>query len=214
MGEAVRERLRQPIPYVISSWVSPPCPPPFPSAEVEKAPPARYFVPASDGTLIGVRCFFAFSSFRLSDAPRPPKKLPRPLQDGPRGPHDAPKTAQEGPQTAQEPPKAAQEGPQTAQEPPKTAQEAPETGPRGAPEGDHEPKNPAFRPKRPPGGPKRPQRGPKNPPRGPQDAPRGPQEAQKRSKRGAIAAPKRPKSLIFIYFLCFWPSRLFGLPTL
>ena len=119
--------------------------------------------------------FFAFSLFRLSDAPRPPKRPPRPLQDGPRGPQDGPKTAQEGPKTAQEPPK--------------TAQEAPETGPRGAPDGNHEPKNPAFRPKRPPGGPKRPQRSP----RIPQEAPRGPTEAQEAPKR----PPKQPKPFAF-----------------
>ena len=51
--------------------------------------------------------FFAFSLFRLSDAPRRPRRPPRDPQDGPRGPQGGPMTAQEGPKTAQEAPKGA-----------------------------------------------------------------------------------------------------------
>ena len=62
----------------------------------------------------------------------------------------------------------------------------PKRAPRRAQEGDHEPKNLAFRPKRPPGCPKR----PKEAPRGPQEDPKTRREAPKRPKTG----PKRPQT--------------------
>ena len=104
--------------------------------------------------------FFAFSLFRLSDAPRPPKRLPRPLQDGPRGPQESPKTAQESPKTAPDPPKTAQEGPKKA--------------PRGAQEREHETTIRAFCPRAPQETPRGPQE-PKRPPRGSPEAPKMPQ---------------------------------------
>ena len=56
----------------------------------------------------------AFSPFRLSDAPRRPKRPPRSPQDGPRGLQEGPKTAQEGPKTAQEASKTAEDTSKTA----------------------------------------------------------------------------------------------------
>ena len=125
--------------------------------------------------------FFGFSLFQLSDAPSPPKRLPRPLQDCPR----APKRARRRPNSA----------PRLPPDPPKTAQESPKKAPRGAQESEREPNNRALRPKMPPGGPKRPQRQLKRPPRGPQDVQKRPQQARHRAKRptrGSKGPPNCP----------------------
>ena len=64
---------------------------------------------------------FAFSPFRLSDAPRQTKRSPKSpkvgrigSQDDAGGPDDSSKTAEEGPKTVQEDPRIAQKGPKTA----------------------------------------------------------------------------------------------------
>ena len=104
---------------------------------------------------------------------------------------EASKTAPRRPKT---PPRAPQDGSKTAQEAPKTAQERPKTAPRGAQEGDHEPKIRAIRLKCAPGVPKRPPRGPKRRPRDPQEAPRGPQETQKRPQEARRWPPRSFKT--------------------
>ena len=85
--------------------------------------------PKSFNFIVLFDVLFVFWLFRLSDAPRRPKKPRTPLQDGQRGPQESPKTTQEGPKTAQEGPKTAQEAPKTPQEAPKAPQEAPKMPP-------------------------------------------------------------------------------------
>ena len=84
-----------------------------------------------------------------------------------------------------------------AQEGPRSSQEGPERPPRRS---RRAPRRRMSAPRRP--------RWPQDGPRGLQDRPRGPQEAFQEG-------PERPKLLIFHCVLrCFWPSRLFGFPTL
>ena len=139
-----------------------------------------------------------FSSFRLSDAPRRPKKPPRLPQDGPRGPQEGPKTAQEGPQDA---PRGIQEA---SQDGPKRQKSlifimvfesfwhsrlfgfpTLQDGPRGP---QDRPKMPQLRaPRRPQDSPRGAQDGPRGPPpRQPQEPPKTAQDGPKKSPRGAV----------------------------
>eukprot|EP00959_Pyramimonas_sp_CCMP1952_P089740 1877775-Pyramimonas_sp.AAC.1 len=92
--------------------------------------------------------FLVFSSLRLADAPRLPKRLSRPSGDSPGGSQDNPKRPQNGSGGPHDSPRGVQE-----------ARESSEKASRGTHEGDQEIENHIFYPDEAPEAPKTAPRG-------------------------------------------------------